>query len=241
MPLFDRNKRPPEFTPEIMDELNALIDRLQNVKVAQIILPEPPAGLRVPNLIRCYLQAHLRRCLIFLEAGVAELEAGRPLATELCARALYENIATICDFSDGLTPLFESSDYSAIEQHVTKAAFATRIPSFLKKYGKDAKAPQILDHIDQMKSRAPNYREAYDHLSDIVHPNGMGAVVYFAKIADGVVSFADAGNDPERARGSLLVAAVLMAHVEISYIQIEYNLRKLNQTVSAKHLSAPRT
>jgi hypothetical protein len=168
MPLFDRNKPSGEITSEVIDDANALVERLRALRVTKIPLSAPDTGLRVPSLVRCYLQAHLRRCLMFLEAGAAEIEAGRPLATELCTRALYENIATICDFADKLQPLCEAVDYSGVEQLVTKAAFVTRIPSFITQHGEDVKAPQILNQIDKMNKRYPNFREAYDHLSDIV-------------------------------------------------------------------------
>jgi hypothetical protein len=231
MPIFDRNKPPEKITPEIIDDVNALIDRLGKLKVKEIILPEPGTGFRLSNLIRCYIVAHVRRCLVFLEAGAAEIEAGRGLATELCTRAIYENVATICDFADRMKPLLKSADYSAIEQYVSKCAFQTRIPSFLAKSAEDIKAPQILNQIDRMGKRYPNFREAYDHLSDIVHPNGLGAVVYFATISKGVARFADAGNNPERARTSLILAALLLAHVELAVIELEQQLQKLSAGV----------
>jgi hypothetical protein len=40
MPLFDRNKHPPEFAPELVDEVNAVIDRLGSRKVGRIVTPE---------------------------------------------------------------------------------------------------------------------------------------------------------------------------------------------------------
>jgi len=165
---------------------------------------------------------------MFLEAGAAEMEAGRPLATELCTRAIYENIATICDFTDKLKLLCESVDYSGVEQLVTKAAFVTRIPSFITRHGDDVKAPQILNQIDKMDKRYPNFREAYDHLSDIVHPNGMGAVIYFSTIGDGYVTFRDCGNMPDRARSSLIIAALLLLHVELALFETEQRLQKLS-------------
>ncbi len=231
MPTFDRNRPSEEITPEVIDDVNALIDRLKKLRVKEIVLPEPGTGFRLSNLIRCYIVAHVRRCLVFLEAGVAEVEAGRGLATELCTRAIYENVATICDFADKIKPLLESADYLAIEDYVTKCAFQTRIPSFLAKHGDDAKAPQILNQIDRMGKRYPNFREAYDHLSDIVHPNGLGAVVYFATICDGVARFADTGNNPDQARTSLIVAAILLAFVELVVIELEQQLRKLSASV----------
>jgi hypothetical protein len=234
MPLFDRTHTSAELTAEIIDEVNALVGRLKRLKVSEIVLPEPGTGLRVPNFVRSYLQAHLRRCLMFLEGGVAELDAGRPLVTELCSRALYENISTICDFADKLRPLCEAVDYQGVEQLATRAAFATRIPSFLEKSGDDMKAPQILNQIDKMARRYPNFRDAYNHLSDIVHPNGLGAVVYFGAIGEGVITFADTGDRVDRARESLIVAAILLAHVELAASEIEDHLRKLSADVAAR-------
>lgn len=238
MATFDREKRPTEISPEIMDEINALVDRLQARKVAEIKLPEPPLGLRVPNLVRCYLQAHLRRCLTFLDGGVVEIEAGRPLVAELCSRAIYENIAVICDFTETVKPLLDGGDYAGVEKVVTQSAFVTRIPSFLEKHGDEIKAPQILNLIDKLKKRAPTFREEYDHLSDIVHPNGLGAVVYFTKIENAVATFADAGNNPERARTSLIVAALLLAHVELAIDDTEQRLKKLSAEIVAKNASS---
>ena len=102
--------------------------------------------------------------------------------TELATRAIYENVATVCDFTDKLKPLCDAVDYAGIEKHVQKATFSTRIPSLLESSGQDLKAPNILSQIDRMMKRYTEFREAYDYLSEIVHPNGLGAVVYFAKM-----------------------------------------------------------
>ena len=236
--MFDRNKITPEIPSQAIDMANAVVERLRNRKVPQIVLPEAGTGLRVCNLVRCYLQAHVRRCLIFIEAGAAELDLDRPLAAELCTRAIYENAATICDFADKLKPLCEAVDYEGVETHVTKAAFATRIPSFLEKQGEDAKAPNVLTQIDKMNRRYSNYRTAYDHLSDIVHPNGLGAVVYFGKFTEpGIMSFFDVGTSEsaERARASLIVAALMLLHVELALQQTDERLERLSADMARRH------
>ena len=237
MAVFDRNRTTADIPTEVIDVANAIVDRLQSRKRAEIVLPEPGTGLRVPNRVRCYLQAHVRRCLTFIEAGAAELEADRPLAAELCTRAIYENAATICDFADKLKPLCEAVDYGAVEALVTKAAFTTRIPSFIEAHGEEVKAPQILNQIDKMKRRYPDYRTAYDHLSDIVHPNGLGAVVYFGAFSEeGVMRFDDAGTSrsAERARSSLILAILMLLHVELALVQTEERLNKLSADMSEK-------
>jgi hypothetical protein len=233
MSLFHQNKIPPDMPSELLDFANALVDRLQRRKVAEIVLAEPGTGLRVPNLVRCYLQAHVRRCLTFIEAGVAELDANRSLAAELCTRAIYENAATICEFTDKLKALCEANDYNGVEALVSNAAFATRIPAILEQHGERVKAPQILKQIDKMKRRYPPFRNAYDHLSDIVHPNGLGAVLYFGNHEPGIMRFAEGGStrSQERARLSLFLAVLVLLHVEVALVQSEEWLQKLSAVI----------
>ncbi len=151
----------------------------------------------------------------------------------LCTRAIYENIATLCDFADKLKPLCDAVDYDGVETFTRKYALGTRIPSFLERLGDETKAPQILNQVDRMGKRFGGFRESYDHLSDVVHPNGLGALAYFGTIKPGV-DFTDAGNHPERARLSLLSAGLLLLHVELALIQIEQWLEKLSADVVAR-------
>lgn len=236
MPLFDKCHCPSGTPDATFEMVNAVIDRLRAKLVTQIVLPEPPLGIRVPNLVRGYLQSHLRRMLTFLDGGHAEHLAGRPLMTELATRAIYENVANVCDFTEKLKPLMDAADYDAIERHVTSAAFTTRIPSFLERHGPSVKAPQILNQIDRMAEKYVSYRESYDHLSDIVHPNGLGAVVYFSTIKEGVMTFVDDAVTPERAMHSLFLAAIFFAFIEIEMSEVEKQLLKLNAIISVAHL-----
>ena len=143
MPIYDREKVSSEVSTEMIDLANSVYERLKSRRVSEITLADPRTGLMVPNRVRAYLQAHLRRSLTFVEAGIAELKAGRPLAAELCSRAIYENVATICDFADKLKPLCEAGHYEGVEKYTMNAAFTTRIPSLLDQHGDDVKAPQI--------------------------------------------------------------------------------------------------
>lgn len=220
---------------ELLDGVNAVIAGLRSRLVKEIILPEGPLGLRVPNLVRGYIQAHLRRMLTFLDGGHAEYLAGRPLMTELATRAIYENVAYLCDFTDKLKPLCEAVDYDGIEKHVRTAAFITRVPSFLNSYGEDLKATNIVTQIDKMAKRYSDYREVYDHLSDIVHPNGLGALVYFAKMPGDLISFVDDAVTPERAMHSLFLAAFLLIFVEVELIAAEKALQEVAAVVTLAH------
>jgi hypothetical protein len=79
MPLFDRNKATSDLSAEIIDSANTAVEYLRRRKVAEIVLPETGTGLRVPNLVRCYLQSHIRRCLVFIEAALRSLMPTAPL------------------------------------------------------------------------------------------------------------------------------------------------------------------
>jgi hypothetical protein len=169
---------------------------------------------------------------MFLEGGHAEFLASRPLMTEMASRAIYENVANLCDFSRRLRPLCEAGDYGGVDALVSKAAFVTRVPSILQEHGQDLSAPQILNQIDRMTKQFPTFREAFDFLSDIVHPNGLGAIVYFASLKDGVMNFHPTGRTPERPMHSLFLAAICLASVEVEVVEMETALMKLGSMMA---------
>jgi hypothetical protein len=80
-----------------------------------------------------------------------------------------------------------------------------------------------------MNKQYSQYREVYDQLSEIVHPNGMGAVVYFTNITpeDTCVIYDD-GHTPQRALVSLICAGFLLNFAEIAIAGIEPKLQKLS-------------
>ncbi|WP_316204192.1 hypothetical protein [Bradyrhizobium sp. SZCCHNS3051] len=228
MPMFERAQAPAEYPDEFLAEVNALVERLRARLVDRIDLPEPPTGTRLFNMIRAYLQAHLRRALTFLNGGHAEYLGGRPLMTEMAARAIYESVANICDFSDKLKPLSDAGDMQGIDELATKSAFVTRIPSFLEKYGEHLQSTNVVTQVKKMSKRFADFVGAYDHLSDVAHPNGLGAIVYFAEIGDGVITFGDKPEKAERAIHSLCIAATLLGFMELEMDEIEKRLQGLN-------------
>ena len=124
MSLFDPNIIPAECgPPDYIDAVNKVIELLRARKVVSISL----VGVeRTRNLVRSYIQAHIRRCLTFIEGGHAEFYSGKSLVADACARANYENVAAFCDFAKNLISLLEAGDNAAIREFVEVRAFATR-------------------------------------------------------------------------------------------------------------------
>jgi hypothetical protein len=184
MPLFFKSDCPPEMSDDILKAVNDCIELLRGKLVDVIDMGEPPIRLHAPRLARSFIQAHMRRMLMFVEGGVAEFRAGRPLMTEMSSRAIYENVAVFCDYSTRLQALCASAEYNAVIDLTNEYAFATRLPHLIDENEPNRKLPQILNQIDKMNKRNETYRSAYDHLCEIVHPNGLGAVVYFISWSD---------------------------------------------------------
>ena len=65
-------------------------------------------------------------------------------------------------------------------------------------------------------------------LSDIVHPNGLGAVVIlFYPPATHVATFPDTGKNPNWALASLIASGFMLAHMDVAISDIEQCLDHL--------------
>jgi hypothetical protein len=227
MPLFDPDTVPTECgKPEYVVATNFVIDQIRALKVASLCVA---GDVRTANLTRCFIQAHIRRSLEFVEAAYAEFKAGRLLASKACARANYENVAMFCDFAKQLIPVIDSGDHAQIRAFVEDRAFATRNPDLIEAHGDGIKAVNVLTQIDKMTALYEEYRSAYDHLSDFVHPNGMGGVVHFLTIDRhaGVATFEDSGKNAHWALSSAISSAFMLVYMWKAIAQIEEHLSKL--------------
>lgn len=135
-----------------------------------------------------------------------------------------------CSFrrSSTLRLVCDANDFQGIDDLVMKAAFVTRIPAVIEKQGEDSKAPNILGQIDKMVKRVPTFRDSYDHLSDVVHPNGLGAVIYFSQVKYGMITFANDAVNPRRSIELLYLSAVQLAFVEAGLGEIDERLPKVS-------------
>jgi hypothetical protein len=235
MSLFDPNASPrEEITPEVITAVNGIIDRLRAMKVDSISV----AGeLRTPNLIRCYIQAQIRRSLTYIEAGYTEFYAGRSLVTNVCARANYENVAAFFDFSNSLISLLKADDHAAVLKFLEVKTFATRIPSFLEEHGKEICAVNVVTQVKKMNKIYPNFEKSYDHLSDSAHPNAMGAFVHFVSFdpALPVAIFHDSGKNADWAMAELIMSGLLLTYMEASINDIEQHLGNLPPSLKSSH------
>jgi hypothetical protein len=177
--LIDPAIVPPEVAnPRQIANLNAVFDRLSTRMVDQIRLPEPGSGFRASNLIRVYLQSHLRRMLQLTEAAFTEFFDGRGVVAIMCARGLYEGLATVSDFETELRAKIQTGDLKPIFEFTKEKAHATKMKGWIAKMGNtNLTAKNVLTMVDKLKAIRANVPEEYSFLSEISHPNGVGTRV----------------------------------------------------------------
>jgi hypothetical protein len=229
MPTFDVTKLPYSLDPILVQVANRSVEALRTREVSEIPLAEPPHGFRLSNKVRTFIQANIRRCLTFIEGGLAEYNAGRPLIADQCSRSIYENVAAFHDFCEKLKPILATTDYKKIDDMIMRTAFATRVVQWLDVHGQEYQAINIITQINKLARIKPVYGEAFERLCDIVHPNGLGTVVYFSTVdqASGMARLTDIGNDPDRAYASLVLAASLLLRFENDISELEPMLKTL--------------
>jgi hypothetical protein len=216
LPIFSATEVPNELIDhQLIKTANLFYDLLVARKVTSFTIAEPGTGYRFSNLARAYMQALVRCCISFMDSGYAEFHAGRLLTVYSSARSVMETIAVMHDFVETLAPLVNAAQYREAGELIGSRALATRVPSFAEKTD-PVYAVQILKQIDKLDKRNPGYREAYDHMSDVVHPNALGAVVYFCSFEEGDVVFGEGIRDDSRAIISLILAGVKLGFAELA-------------------------
>ncbi len=229
-------------TRKQIENLNTAFERLTTRLVPQITIPEPGSGFRASNLIRVYLQSHLRRMLQLTEAALTEFFDGRGVVAILCARGLYESLATITDFEKELKVLLAAGDVQAVFQFTKEKAHATRKKDWIEKIGNpNLTAKNVVTMVGKLTNVRANVPDEYDFLSEIAHPNGVGAVGFFASMSnpEDVAYFSDSGPDPKADLQWVIIAAYFLTHFEAVMDRIEAELPALSVLGAAQAPNKP--
>ena len=176
---FDVTKLPGEIEePELVVAANAVIVALYKLKVDTVPLPDPVSGARFPSLARIYIQSHLLRLLMFLEGGIHEHEQQRPLFAISAARSMYESIASFHDLSTQLCQKLDKDEFKEAAELLLGRAFATRLPEHIDP-DQSNKAVNVVTQVQRLSKSVAGFEEAYNRMSEFVHPNAYGSVIHF--------------------------------------------------------------
>lgn len=132
---------------------------------------------------------------------------------------LFESYNFLCNF-------FAQPDLKKLDEFLMNRLFGAK--------NREADWPvavNIMTAIDKMEKLVPHYRENYDRLSEIAHPNYLGGVGIFQKIdRENHIIFL---GDPDRKRRALNTVVYALVGTqdgfEKVYNEMEFPVRKLNE------------
>jgi len=210
--------------------VNWIVHRLRARRIDRLEIQEPDSRFRTSNMIRAYNQAHLRRCLMFMEAAHALVYSGRGLVALSAIRSIYETVANFLHFESALQALLAEGDLVKIYDFVRARAYATRLPDLVKNLGAK-EAVSVLTQIDKMKAVLPNARDDYDYLCEHTHPNAFGGILYFGNPGnpEDIIRFTDSGPGPNDDLKWVLVGGNLLMHFEQALDRIAAQLPALSE------------
>jgi hypothetical protein len=135
----------------------------------------------VPKMVwksRSTYQCLIRRTLEAVDGMRSAWNAGNLLTALTMGRSLIESGAVVRRLSDSVKEATAKKDVEALDHVVMNVGFGTRYELF-EGEKEEYKAQNILTVIDRMDrslfgDKTPRLRDAYDFLSEFVHPNHLG-------------------------------------------------------------------
>lgn len=239
MPIFvPENMLDGAVPVDLIEEINAVFDRLKARQAASLKLGEPPSGFRLSNMIRVHCQTQLRRCIDLAESAELLRGEGRGLAALIVLRTVYETVAAFLHFEKGLKralqPLETEDDLGRVHDFIRARVFSTRRKNLIKNAkteGVDVSSTSILTQFDAMRKRHKDIREHYDRLSEFAHPNAQGGYEWFAELdpETDIVEFSSSDPSPDETGKWCMRAVSLMEEFEAAMVRVEEMLPDLSR------------
>lgn len=239
--MFDPRSVPSDVaSPELLAELNKLLQDMSEKKKDHICFQENSTGFRVSNMVRSYCQVQLWRVLDILESAEELRRAGRGLGAMMLVRAVYETVASFLHFEKAIVRKIgeasTSEDLQKIHDFVHGKTLATRLEHLKDVAGEDlsVQATSILTQIDSMVSSYEEARKDFDHLCEYAHPNSFGGHLWYGDHDPNsdIIRFSSADPEKYTTLRWVIQAASLLAYMKIAFERIEESLPVLSELAS---------
>jgi hypothetical protein len=216
-PMFDKTQIPPDTAMfEHIDAINQSINRVRSALKDNVEMDPLDDVSMVRGQAEIFFQSHLRRALAFLDGGKHALDAGYGLLALTAIRCLYESAACIHDFCNHVIKLVDAGNVPDAVRLAHQRSLAQRFEVKAENTDDyDYTAVNILKQIDALNKVVPQARRDYDQLSEFVHPNAHGSVLYFIQTGpDDIVNFSAPVDERTPILGLFLGGASLFGLVE---------------------------
>ena len=207
-----------------VEDINSAISAVRSRLSNEINTSGPNWNFWILTYARRYLQAHMRRALMFLDGGMHALDGGYGLVAITCARSLDELAACIYDFCTKFCDMISAKDIDGAARLVHERSLYVRFEEFRPVLdGHNLNPPSIMKFIDAMELEVPGARRSYEQLSEVVHPNAFGALLYFENEDNGVARYNNNPN-PDGTYSLLLSSASLFSLIHKSLLRFESSM-----------------
>ena len=168
---FETARIPPGKWPFLRTTFVGL-QQLEDSLTDSIDLTEGNQQLTITGCLNAYRRAISHRTLDLSQAVVASWNAGHPIGSVVCARALLETLATLHSLQSRAQIAADKGDWEEIGKLVDCYAFS-RSPSS----GKGTREPQAPPPVGRMVKTfigdtQPGGEKFWDQICEVAHPNG---------------------------------------------------------------------
>lgn len=168
---FETHRIPPGNWP-FLTTIDAGLRELEASLKVSVDLTEGNPQITITGCLDAYRRAILRRTLDLSQAVIASWNAGQPIGSVVCARALLETLATFHSLQTRAQIAADDGDWEEIGKLVNCYAFS-RSPSL----GKRKREPQAPPRVGRMVKAFigethPGNEKFWDQICEVAHPNG---------------------------------------------------------------------
>lgn len=211
---FVWDERLPEKDKCLIDQINASLARLNEMRALEINVSGPLARSKLAWKLLSYYHALLHRVIALIDGTAVAWNSNCTLSAMLSARAFMETFAVMDRLEDRVTLCLAAENLGALDSLGQNGVFATRDEELLKEYP-DTKAVNALSYVKKYDQKAPGFLGHYDQLSERCHPNSLGHNFMFSNLdrSTGSISYVDEKKPGQNAH-AIIAAIFLLPLVE---------------------------
>lgn len=212
---------------EDIDAINLAIARVRALQRERVPFSDKNDFTLIQNQMEIFFQVYIRRALMLVDGAKLTLESGYGLLTITAVRSLFETAACIHDCCNCIIKHLDAGEVDEAIRQVHQRSYSQRFAvAEMKTEHFDYTAINVLKQIDAMGKTVPHARRSYEQLSESVHPNACGALLYFMGGEEDGHILLQQEEDRERLMGMLLAGASLFSLIYDDHLRFYSRIAK---------------
>ena len=158
---------------------------LEDSLTGSVDLTEGNPQITITGCLDAYRRAMLRRTLDLAQSVIASWNAGQPIGSVVCARALLETLATFHSLQTRAQAAADAGDWEEIGKLVDCYAFSKS--PYLSKGRREPQAPPSVSRMVRtfIAQTQLGRVEFWDQICEVAHPNGESMMSFGGVLREG--------------------------------------------------------